>query len=478
MRKTFIFLSVIINYTLLIIHCNAQWQPDFRLTNNAGFSLNSSIDTDNNNLHIIWQDYRNANSEIYYKNSMNNGISFSPDLRLTNNAGQSALPEVAVSGSSVHVVWEEDTTGNYEIFYMRSTDNGATWGSVIRLTNANGISGYAHVSASGSTVHVLWRDLRDGSFDLFYKRSTDNGATWSADLSLVPHSGGALASSSAITTTGSNVYLAWSDTRDSNNYEIYFKRSTNGGVSWQADTRLTVTAPVSERPTIGALGDNINLVWTEQTNLTYKRSTNGGTSWSNDTVLAASVLGASNPSIYLSGTHLHLAYTHNPPNTEVFYNHSTNGGVSWASNLQLSSSLSSTHDVHVTAYGSAVHLVWWDTRHGGSNSEIYYKRNETGNTIGLYSISSEIPGSFSLSQNYPNPFNPATKIKFDLSKAGNVKLAVFNSLGQQLDLLVNKMLLAGSYEYEFNAGSLPSGIYFYKLSSDARSEVKKMMLVK
>lgn len=476
MKKIF-KLSILFSSFLFGI-CYAQWQPDFRLTNNPGYSLNSSFDASDNNLHVVWQDYRDNNSEIYYKRSTDNGISFGNDVRLTNNTGQSVLPEVTVSGSNVHVVWEEDISGDYEIFYIRSTDNGATWGPVIRITNASGVSGYAHVAASGSTVHILWRDVRNGSFDLFYKRSIDNGASWSPDSNLVPHNAGALASSAAIISTGSVVYIAWSDTRDSGNYEIYFKCSTTGGISWGPDTRLTTSNPLSERPIITASGDNIHLIWAELNNLTYKRSTNGGNSWSNDTIIAANVLGASNPSIFLSGTHVHFAYTHDPPNTEVFYNHSVNGGISWDSNLKLSNSLSSTHDVHIRASGSAVHMVWWDTRNGSTNSEIYYKRNGTGNTIGVQTISTEMPRNFSLSQNYPNPFNPVTNIKFSIAKSGNVKLVIFDINGREVAAVVNEYLSAGIYKADFDGKNLASGIYFYKILTNEFTDVKKMILVK
>ena len=80
--------------------------------------------------------------------------------------------------------------------------------------------------------------------------------------------------------------------------------------------------------------------------------------------------------------------------------------------------------------------------------------------------------------NYPNPFNPTTKIKFYIDKNEMTSLKVFNSLGQEIKEIVNKQLNAGYYEYEFNASSLPSGIYYYELRSGSRREINKMILVK
>ena len=85
---------------------------------------------------------------------------------------------------------------------------------------------------------------------------------------------------------------------------------------------------------------------------------------------------------------------------------------------------------------------------------------------------------YSLEQNYPNPFNPSTKISFSVPVSGNVTLAVYNVLGQEVAMLVDKDLSIGVYEYQFNAANLPSGLYFYKLQSNGHTQVKKMMLLK
>lgn len=89
-----------------------------------------------------------------------------------------------------------------------------------------------------------------------------------------------------------------------------------------------------------------------------------------------------------------------------------------------------------------------------------------------------IPKEFALLQNYPNPFNPTTKIRFDVPKAGHVKLLVYNSLGQVVETLIEKELTADSYEIEFNATRLSSGLYFYQLVSDNFITTKKMLLLK
>lgn len=86
--------------------------------------------------------------------------------------------------------------------------------------------------------------------------------------------------------------------------------------------------------------------------------------------------------------------------------------------------------------------------------------------------------SFELKQNYPNPFNPATKISFSIPENGYVKLRIYDVTGREVAKLVNDFKFAGSYTVNFNASSLSSGVYFYKLETNIYNEIKKMLLVK
>lgn len=93
-------------------------------------------------------------------------------------------------------------------------------------------------------------------------------------------------------------------------------------------------------------------------------------------------------------------------------------------------------------------------------------------------INSEVPDGFKLEQNYPNPFNPGTTIKFAVPKAQYVTLKVYNNLGKELDVLVSEFMAAGNYSVFYDAAKLPSGVYFYKITTDSFTDIKKMMLIK
>jgi hypothetical protein len=90
----------------------------------------------------------------------------------------------------------------------------------------------------------------------------------------------------------------------------------------------------------------------------------------------------------------------------------------------------------------------------------------------------EIPTEFKLYQNYPNPFNPAANIKFDISKDADIKIAVYDILGREVQVLAEEFKPAGSYEVNFDASALSSGTYFYKITAGSFTDIKKMVLIR
>ncbi len=119
------------------------------------------------------------------------------------------------------------------------------------------------------------------------------------------------------------------------------------------------------------------------------------------------------------------------------------------------------------------------------NSGIYnyrLKQIDYNGNFEYFNLSNEVivgvPRSFELSQNYPNPFNPSTKIDFQLTIDGNVNISVYDNSGKEVMTIVNEFKTAGYYSVNLNASSLSSGVYFYKITSDNFSSVKKMMLIK
>jgi hypothetical protein len=117
-----------------------------------------------------------------------------------------------------------------------------------------------------------------------------------------------------------------------------------------------------------------------------------------------------------------------------------------------------------------------------TQTNLYYRLKQV-DFNGDYSYSDVVnvflfPADYSLTQNYPNPFNPSTMIKFSLGKTGFTTLKLYDVLGKEVATLVNGELEAGQHEVTFDASSLPSGTYFYTLTSGSFAETRKMMFLK
>ncbi len=153
----------------------------------------------------------------------------------------------------------------------------------------------------------------------------------------------------------------------------------------------------------------------------------------------------------------------------------SNGGAAWNLDITTSAEMSSLDYKSVSPDSMDVWCVG-STSAGGYTGKLYKARLQ--NLVGIRPISSGVPSGFGLYQNYPNPFNPTTNIRYDLKTKEFVTLKIFDVTGKAVATLVSQSQNTGTYEVDFDASHLASGIYFYKLSFDGFSDVKKMALVK
>jgi len=487
-KKNFTFSGKLLFVLLIFNTLNvfAQWQTDVRLTNDPSLSYTSynntwCIASNGNVLHVVWQDYRDGNLEIYYKRSTDGGVTWGTDVRLTNDGAFSENPSVAVSGQIVHVIWQDNRqgAGNDDIFYKRSSDGGATWGADIQLTNDAAYSQYSSLAVSGSAVHIVWHDTRDSDYEIYYKHSTDGGISWSADMRLTNSVG--ISYYPSIAVNSSLIHVVWYDNRGGNNYHIYYKHSTDNGVSWGPDTHLSDTNSNSADPCISVSGSLINVVWEDNRDgnieVYYKRSTDGGSTWGADARLTNNTADSRHPSVASSGSIVHIVWDDNRDGyQQLYYKRSTDGGATWSADTRITNTPPFSAYPSVSLSGTAVHIVWQDSRDG--NLEIYYKRDPTGNPAGIINIGSVIPKAFSLSQNYPNPFNPSTKIQFAVPKSSFVKMVVYDISGKEIETLVNQNLNAGEFIVDWGASNYSSGVYLYKITAGSFTDTKKMILIK
>lgn len=458
-KKIVIMLTLILTITSGI--CRAQWQSDVRLTFDAASSFMSGnsarcVSSNGDNVSAIWFDNRDGNSEIYFKRSSEKGASWGNDTRLTFNSASSIFPSAASSDSNLHIVWEEYRDGNAEIYYKRSANNGFSWGQDFRLTNNYPNSFSPAISVNGPFVHVVWFDYRDGNAEIYYKRSIDAGATWGADTRLTYNN--ALSHIPAISLfPGSNgVHVVWEDKRDGNE-EIYYKHSTDNGNTWCPDTRLTFNWAKSLSPEISVSMidniDNIHIVWFDERDgnqeIYFKHSSNDGANWCPDTRLTNNSNCSKNPSVHATENgSVHLFWQDDRDgNFEVYNKRSLDNGQAWSVDKKITSNNAQSIFPFVTVSDKIVSIIWEEYRDG--NPEVYFKRDSTGNPEAInLKITMIVEGFYNLNSNHLNRKDPVKAIL----RSSTSPYGVIDSAGAIIDSLT----FSGIF-YFTNA---PAGQYF------------------
>lgn len=200
----------------------ATWSPDTALTSEAHASETPSVVVVDSDVYVVWSAFFINAYEIWFRRSTDAGTTWDPSVRLVQTLDiGSGQPCVAAADSCVNVVWHDDMYANFEIIQKRSSDRGLTWGDAVRLTSHAGTSQSPSIAARDSLVHLVWEDDRYGLGDIFYLRSTNSGASWEPETRLTTDT--AASQFPSVVAGDDIVHVVWQDYRDGNN-EVYYKR--------------------------------------------------------------------------------------------------------------------------------------------------------------------------------------------------------------------------------------------------------------
>jgi hypothetical protein len=392
-RTAAVCLTVTIFWLLLFVltlstSFAATWVGWRQLSVNQSGSVNPAIafDSSGSILHVVWADYTPGNYDVYYKKSTDGGASWGGFRKISYNSGQSRYPAIAYDSyrNNVHVVWSDDTGGgNANIYYKKSTNGGSSWGGFKQITYNSSPSDYPDIAVDSSgNIHVVWQDYSPGNYDIYYKKSTNGGASWGGFRKITVNNGSSVCP--AIATDSSNrIHVVWSDNK-SGNAEIHYKRSTNGGASWGDWEKICTNGGASVYPDIAVdSNDHIHVVWADYTpgnaNIFYKKSTDGGLNWTGFKKISDNSGESVDPAIAIdSSDTIHVVWSDDTPgNYEIHYKCSTDGGASWTGFKKIHPN-SGRSDCPVMAIDSLdkIHVVWSDNTPAFFNYEIMYKQGQ------------------------------------------------------------------------------------------------------
>jgi hypothetical protein len=331
------------------------------LSNNGGDSTIPKVQATGNIVYVVWEDKSTGNGDILFKRSTDGGNNFEKTINLSNNNGESRVPQIAKSGSNVYVVWEDRSQGDREIFFRASTDNGNSFKSKIDL----GHFSVAKIAAVGNNVYVTLIDAFNDNHGLLFTRSTDNGAHFGNPIDIHGDINGIRDPDfEQISAVGNNVYVAW--TADT---FTLFRASTDNGAHFGPIKKLNEnTGFDGGGPTIDSISDNVYVIWGSDDNTIFRASTDNGADFGSAKILAAGL-----SQISSIGTAVRtVGQDDSSGNNEVIFQASGNKGNTFGSPKNLSDNAGESIEPQIISSGNNVYVVWQDDSPG--NFEIFFKK--------------------------------------------------------------------------------------------------------
>jgi photosystem II stability/assembly factor-like uncharacterized protein len=327
----------------------------------------------------------------------------------------------------------------------KTTNGGTNW-SRLTIPNFPGGIYMQFVDANNGWVLLFQPDYSNGG--IF--RTTNGGTNWNQIIT--PTSGFPYFFNS---TNGWLLPVSPDGTGYSSDT---IRKTTDGGVTWTAPWGTNAQVRLN---TIHF--SDVNNGWAAGRDGKVLKTTNGGTTWAYITNTGLTT--HNSKAVFFLNANTGWIGTKRDATNLVNVLYTSNGGAAWIwQNIPAEYSIFSIH--------------FFDSRNGGLTADYGAIVHTTNAGLKVENISTVIPEKNYLYQNYPNPFNPNTIIKFDLKKSSYVTMKIYDSMGREVETLVNEKLEAGTFAASWNGTNFPSGIYFYKMSADGFNETGKMILVK
>ena len=373
---------------------------------------------------------------------------------------------------------------------LRTTDGGVSWINRYQNSYPETISGVYFIDANHGIVVGAW------NWYGYMNRTTDGGLSWMGDYA---HGIDLVQAINAVCFSDDSVGTFVGEFGSTGIYNGFIYRTYNGGTTWTLQRGSNHDLPILED--VSFIDANIGTVvgsWYKGYGSIY-HTTNNGTNWAEQTT---------GTTTRLNGVCLTNANTAIVVGDSGTILRTTNGGGIWTkqssgtSNYLLGVSFPNI-DTGFVVGGNGTILrtidggVHWTAQLSGTTStlrRVCFTTGRTGTVVGdngtilrtttggLVGVKHDnildMPYQFQLFQNYPNPFNPMTTIRFSIPKAGIVSLIVYNILGEIVTQLVDSHREQGTYTEVWNATTLSSGVYFYRLEYDRNVLIKRMLLMK
>lgn len=349
------------------------------LTQNDDDSVYPQISSSSDNIYIVWQEsvgsYGTTNYDIFFKKSNDNGNNFDSPINLSDNAGFSEHPQITSVGNHIYVVWVDDSSGEREIMFSKSSDSGKTF-SNSTVVSRNSISPYhVELAAEGRNVYIVWNSFgMEMRNMILLSKSNDLGKTFGE---LTEIGVGDMETYPKIAANADEYFITW-DRRDNKGTEILL-------IKGHKDFKIHNVTQLGKlnnegidggESQVAADADHVIVSWASNIPVDKKyvyisSSKNNGNSFGNNIPLSST--NSSNVENILINDNSYIVWQDNiHGNQEIFYTKSNTNGTSTDKPINVSNNIGISECPSITVSTSGIHMIWEDDTIG--NHEVLYKR--------------------------------------------------------------------------------------------------------
>ena len=348
------------------------------ISRDIGSSSSPQFAVSGNDVYVVWQATTNGKYQIIFAKSTDGGATFGTPANISNNSGDSSFPKITVSGNNVYIAWAFTVTKkDYDILFTKSSDGGTTFSTPVNLSNNFGDSGIPQMAVSGNNVFVTWENNGLGDFDVFVAKSTDNGNTFTAPVNVShdPKQSGA----PQIAISGNNVYVVWMDNTPGN-YDVFVAKSIDDGSTFGKPINLSNNGGDSGYPEMAASENNVYVVWTDTVSnknydILFSKSTDGGTTFGTPVNISNNSGASGWAQVSVAGNVYVIWDDSTPGNYDTFIAKSTDGGTTFSTPINISNTPGNSNFKQMVVSDKNVYVTWQD---GSANQhEILFAKSTT-----------------------------------------------------------------------------------------------------
>ena len=295
------------------------------LTNNSEDSIYGQIESFENNIYVVWQEsvtetLPEHNYDIFFIKSEDNGKTFSKAINLSNSTEFSERPQIAVSKNGIFIVWTDTINpNNKEIIFTKSEDNGKTFSKAVNISNNSKNSSSQEISVFNENVYVVWQESDKSNIDesnegnIILIKSIDGGNTFKDSILLVNNTIDAFPK---IDSYGNNVYIVWNN-ENKNSSGLFLVKSSDKGNNFDEVIKLSVDNNFGESQ-ISVNKNEVLISWgglltKNIDNIYYVKSNDNGNTFTDSNTVSERIIGFNDRNNYTKSGNI----IKNPVNVEI-----------------------------------------------------------------------------------------------------------------------------------------------------------------